>query len=69
VWQKTYTNGERREGVKLPPGISPLLDKIETKFQWQSSHFRGQTFQEFVIIVGSNWKSENKDGGHQTGST
>ena len=29
--KKTYTKGER--GVKFPPGLSPLLDDIETKFQ------------------------------------
>ena len=53
--KKTYTKGET--GVKLPPGISPLLDEIKTKFQklppFSGSNFLMELFSSLWDETGS----------------
>ena len=61
--KKTSTKGE---GVKLPPGISPLLDEIETKFQKLHPIFGVKCFNGVAFItVRWNRKSEIQHGGQK----
>ena len=41
----TYVLLNRGGGVKIPPKLSQLVDKIATKFQWLHPCFLGPAFQ------------------------